>query len=570
MTDQGTLVGGRYELGDLLGRGGMAEVRKGVDVRLGRVVAIKRLRTDLVGDPTFQARFRREAQSAAALNHPAIASVYDTGDEQTTPGGPSHPFIVMEYVPGRTLRDILREGRKILPERALEIVSGVLAALDYSHRAGIIHRDIKPANVMLTPSGDVKVMDFGIARAIADTNSQMTQTSAVVGTAQYLSPEQARGDQVDARSDIYSAGCLLYELLTLRPPFSGESPVSVAYQHVREQAPVPSAVDASLPPAIDAIVMKALAKDPEDRYQSAGDMRTDIDRYLAGQPVNAPAPLIPLEPEEGTQVLRPVSDRRAPKPRNPWPFIALGAAVVALIVAAAFIGVRLFGSSTPTVSVPRVTGMTVEQATAELDSLGLVLGTQEPVASSEVEEGQIISQSPDPLTEVEEGTAIDVQVSTGEAQATIPPLIGQNVDEAIATLDGLGFTDIRKQEEDAEEDENSVIAVEPPPGSEVPLSATITVTYSTGPIEVPNIVGKTEAVATAQLQDAGFNVRVFEDATTEAQAGTVLSQDPEPKTKHKRGTTIYITVSRYVPPAPTPEPPVDTPDPGDGGDGGGE
>ena len=286
---QPTLVGGRYELGELLGRGGMAEVRKGIDTRLGRVVAIKRLRTDLASDATFQARFRREAQSSASLNHPAIVAVYDTGEEYTEEGGQeiAQPYIVMEYVAGRTLREILREGRKILPERALEITSGVLSALDYSHRAGIIHRDIKPGNVMLTPSGDVKVMDFGIARAISDASSTMTQTAAVVGTAQYLSPEQARGETVDSRSDVYSAGCLLYELLTGRPPFVGDSPVAVAYQHVREPASPPSDHDTDLPSEIDAIVMKSLAKRLEDRYQSAAAMRSDIERYLAGRPVRS-------------------------------------------------------------------------------------------------------------------------------------------------------------------------------------------------------------------------------------------------------------------------------------------
>src|SRR4051812_5639377 len=282
-------VGGRYELGELLGPGGMAEVRKGTDVRLGRVVAVKRLRTDLASDPTFQARFRREAQSSASLNHPAIVSVYDTGEERAVDGsGSPAPYIVMEYVAGRTLRDILREGRKILPERALEITADVLGALDYSHRAGIVHRDIKPANVMLTPSGDVKVMDFGIARAVADASSTMTQTAAVVGTAQYLSPEQARGETVDSRSDVYSTGCLLYELLTGRPPFVGESPVSVAYQHVREQPQPPSSLDPELSPEIDSIVMKALTKNVEQRYQSASAMRADIERVLSGQQVTAP------------------------------------------------------------------------------------------------------------------------------------------------------------------------------------------------------------------------------------------------------------------------------------------
>src|SRR6478672_3524797 len=283
-------IGGRYEVGEMLGRGGMAEVRRGVDNRLGRSVAIKRLRVDLASDATFQARFRREAQSAASLNHPSIVAVYDTGEEPDPSGsGIMLPFIVMELVEGRTLRDILREGRKILPERALEITAAVLSALDYSHRAGIVHRDIKPANVMLTPTGEIKVMDFGIARAIADASATMTQTAAVVGTAQYLSPEQARGEQVDARSDLYSAGCLLFELLTGRPPFIGDSPVSVAYQHVREEPSPPSFFESTVPPAVDAITLKALTKRVDERYQSASEMRADIERALGGRPVLAPA-----------------------------------------------------------------------------------------------------------------------------------------------------------------------------------------------------------------------------------------------------------------------------------------
>ena len=296
-TPEPTLIGGRYELGELLGRGGMAEVRQARDTRLGRTVAVKRLRTDLASDATFQARFRREAQSSASLNHPSIVSVYDTGEEMSTDGSDvAQPYIVMERVQGRTLRDIIREGRKILPERALEITSDVLAALDYSHRAGIIHRDIKPGNVMLTPAGDVKVMDFGIARAVSDASSTMTQTAAVVGTAQYLSPEQARGETVDSRSDVYSTGCLLYELLTGRPPFVGDSPVAVAYQHVRENPAPPSDHDDQLDAEIDAIVLKSLAKRVEDRYQSAAAMRADIERYLAGHPVQAAPP--PMAPDD--------------------------------------------------------------------------------------------------------------------------------------------------------------------------------------------------------------------------------------------------------------------------------
>ena len=283
---QPRLLGGRYELDGVVGRGGMAEVYRARDIRLDRVVAVKTLREDLARDQTFQARFRREAQSAASLNHPSIVAVYDTGEDNT--GGSHVPYIVMEYVDGRTLRDLLRDDRRLLPERALEITDGVLRALDYSHRNGIVHRDIKPGNVMLTRSGQVKVMDFGIARAVSDAQATMTQTAQVIGTAQYLSPEQARGERVDARSDLYSTGCLLYELLTGRPPFLGDSPVAIAYQHVRENPIPPSRIDPEVPPWADAIVLRAMAKDPRDRYQSAADMRTDIQRALQGVPVAGP------------------------------------------------------------------------------------------------------------------------------------------------------------------------------------------------------------------------------------------------------------------------------------------
>ncbi|GAA3093695.1 hypothetical protein GCM10020254_43440 [Streptomyces goshikiensis] len=280
-------LGGRYELSHVLGRGGMAEVYLGHDTRLGRTVAVKTLRADLARDPSFQARFRREAQSAASLNHPAIVAVYDTGEDYVD--NISIPYIVMEYVDGSTLRELLHSGRKLLPERTLEMTTGILQALEYSHRAGIVHRDIKPANVMLTRTGQVKVMDFGIARAMGDSGMTMTQTAAVIGTAQYLSPEQAKGEQVDARSDLYSAGCLLYELLSVRPPFIGDSPVAVAYQHVREEPQPPSNFDPEITPEMDAIVLKALVKDPDYRYQSADEMRADIEACLDGQPVAATA-----------------------------------------------------------------------------------------------------------------------------------------------------------------------------------------------------------------------------------------------------------------------------------------
>src|ERR1700723_2374642 len=295
---QPRLLGGRYELDGIVGRGGMAEVFRARDIRLDRIVAVKTLRDDLARDQTFQARFRREAQSAASLNHPSIVAVYDTGEDMV--GHTPVPYIVMEYVDGRTLRDLLRDDRRLLPERALERTDGVLRGLDYSHRKGIVHRGIKPGNVMLTRDAEVKVMDFGLARAVSDAQATMTQTAQVIGTAQYLSPEQARGERVDARSDLYSTGCLLYELLTGRPPFTGDSPVAIAYQHVRENPIPPSRVDPDAPPWADAIVLKAMAKSPADRYQTAADMRADLQRAASGLPVAA-APPTRADLYQGTQ-----------------------------------------------------------------------------------------------------------------------------------------------------------------------------------------------------------------------------------------------------------------------------
>src|SRR3954470_14855823 len=280
------LLSNRYELGEVLGYGGMSEVHKGRDVRLGRDVAIKVLRADLARDKTFQERFRREAQNSAALNHPAIVAVYDTGETQTEYG--PLPYIVMEYVDGRTLRDMVKTQGPLSGKRAMEVMADVSAALDFSHRHGIIHRDVKPANVMITRTGAVKVMDFGIARAVHDGQAAVTQTAAVIGTAQYLSPEQARGETVDARSDVYATGCVLCELLTGEPPFTGDSPVAVAYQHVREEPRKPSQLNPRVSPQLDAIVLKAMAKGAANRYQSAAEMRMDIVRVLSGQRPAAP------------------------------------------------------------------------------------------------------------------------------------------------------------------------------------------------------------------------------------------------------------------------------------------
>ncbi len=566
-------IGGRYEVGDMLGRGGMAEVRKGTDSRLGRTVAIKRLRTDLASDPTFQARFRREAQSAASLNHPAIVSVYDTGEEMSTDGTEvPQPYIVMEYVAGRTLREILREGRKILPERALELTSGVLSALDYSHRAGIVHRDIKPANVMLTPSGDVKVMDFGIARAVADASSTMTQTAAVVGTAQYLSPEQARGETVDSRSDVYSTGCLLYELLTGRPPFVGESPVSVAYQHVREQAAPPSSLDPDLPPEIDRIVMQALAKRIEDRYQSAAAMRADIERYLNGQPVVAPAlaaaaaapTAYEADAHEQTSIFTGRDDDgdEDEKRRKLWPLLAAGLAILALLIGAVVFGPVLFNSGPEENSVPSLIDMTERQAEQRLADAGLELGEVNREASTDFRRGLVMDQDPEAQSLVPPGSAVDITVSSGDPDVVVPSVIGDDKDDAAQEITDIGL-EPRLIRQRSDEPAQTVLRTDPEAATSVAAGSVVRIFWSAGPRRVPSVVGLQEGEATQRLENAGFQVEVEEDADTPSEPGQVLRQTPEPFTRQPQGTTIVITVSRFEPqPEPSAEPsPTEEPEP---------
>ena len=556
-----TMVGGRYELGELLGRGGMAEVRKGTDSRLGRVVAVKRLRTDLASDATFQARFRREAQSSASLNHPAIVAVYDTGEEMSTDGSDvAQPYIVMEYVAGRTLRDILREGRKILPERALEITSGVLSALDYSHRAGIIHRDIKPGNVMLTPSGDVKVMDFGIARAISDASSTMTQTAAVVGTAQYLSPEQARGETVDSRSDVYSAGCLLYELLTGRPPFVGDSPVAVAYQHVREPALPPSDHDTDLPSEIDAIVMKALAKRLEDRYQSAAAMRSDIERYLAGRPVHATVP-----PAAPTSVIAPVSALAEPGATGPvdtdededhrrtglW--VALALLAILLIAGAAYLLPRMFDSPPQQTQVPNLIGLNEKAARAAIGDAGLAVGHVDFQADPDGGKGKVISQDPNRDQYVDPGSTVNIVVSTGKPLVDMPYVLGQDKQSAQDLLASRGFdVTLKQRESDAPKDQ--VVGTDPTPGQKVPQGATVTIFFSDGQEKIPDVVHLQQDEAEKVLRDAGFQPQVVESSNTTEPKGTVIQQSPQGGQPQQQNTVVTIVVSTFEQPSESPSP----------------
>ena len=580
MTGDPITVGGRYELGDLLGRGGMAEVRRAVDRRLGRPVAVKQLRTDLATDPTFQARFRREAQSAAGLNHPTIVAVYDTGEELDPHTGVSIPYIVMELVEGSTLRDVLRDGRKILPERALELAQGVLDALSYSHKAGIIHRDIKPANVMLTPTGGVKVMDFGIARAVADTSATMTQTAAVIGTAQYLSPEQARGETVDARSDIYSAGCLLYELLVGRPPFVGDSPVSVAYQHVREAPVPPSQLDPVITPDIDAITLKALAKDPADRYQSAREMKADIARVLAGQQATAVVPRVvaPLAAAAPTRVAPtpvgavPLLEEDEEQPRRRAGLVALVVGLVLLILGlSAFALYQMFGPQNPPpvaqVEVPTVLTYTEAQARAQLAERGLEAAVTRTNGQDDATKGTITRQLPVGGSQVEVGSTVRLTLNVGPKTAKIPgDLVGSDVDEAEQALEQAGFTNVTKEpasNEDADARANEVLGVEPGEGGTAALDDEIVLTFATGRSRVPVLTGKTPEQAISDASTAGFTkIKRVDKETEDETAGVVFQQSPAAGKLERRSKEITITVAVEPEPEPDPTPtPEDSPTP---------
>ena len=561
---QPRLVGSRYELGELIGYGGMAEVHRGHDSRLNREIAIKVLRADLARDPSFLNRFRREAHSAAGLNHPSIVSVYDTG-EDAGPDGTPQPFIVMEFVQGRTLRDILKTEGRLPPRRAMEIVADICAALDFSHRNGIIHRDIKPANVMITPQGAVKVMDFGIARAVADNSATVTQTANVIGTAQYLSPEQARGESVDARSDVYSTGCLLYELITGVPPFQGDSPVAVAYQHVRENPVLPSARNPDIPRVIDSIVMKSLAKNQLNRYQSAGDMRQDIQRALADQPVAAEAVMTDAE---RTQFIArtpppPIALRRDEFPpdednhrRTGLIWAAVVVALLLVIGAAAYAIVFLGKDSnkTKTFPVPDVVGQSQDAARAALvKHFTPVQGpdTTGPCTDgSPGRKGFVCTVSPAPGETIAEGAKITYRLFT-PAQTTVPPVEGKQVADAEQALHDahLGWT-IKKV--NSAEAAGLVLTQTPAQFSTVAPNSKVTLEVSTGKVRLPDVSGKSFDQAQNQLNRIGFT-NVAQSATPKdtpdkSKDGEVASMNPSPGNTYAPDQQITLTLYHYVAP----------------------
>ena len=532
MTDDQVILADRYTLGDRLGRGGMAEVRRGFDVRLARTVAVKSLKLDLAADPAFQKRFQREAHAAASLNHPGIAAVYDTGEQVDERTGVPVPFLVMELVDGPTLRDVLRNEGPMPPDRALELTRVVLGALGHSHAAGIVHRDIKPSNIMLTPAGDAKVMDFGIARAAAETTSDLTGTATVIGTAHYLSPEQARGERVDQRSDLYSTGCLLYELLLGRPPFQGDSSVSVAYQHVREAPVPPSAVNPSISTDVDAVVAGALAKSPADRYQSAEEMAADISRVLAGLPAHAaigsehnqetritpavpvpspvtevaeeathglPGPVVPLgagagsapagdattasqPPTVTTAAVRGVDEPT--ETRRPSMGRTILVALLTLLVLAglSFGAYRLLaGGPSNEVTVPPVLGDTREAAEQALSDAGLQPAFRNVDGPDDDTVGTVIKQTPGEGAEVARGSTVTAEINVGPATERIPDdLVGRDVDDVVEKLREEGFSNVTavpvtNPPPGTEADE--VVAIDPAEGQKAAPQEDITVSY---------------------------------------------------------------------------------------------
>jgi len=547
-------LSGRYELGEILGFGGMSEVHLARDTRLHRDVAVKVLRADLARDPSFYLRFRREAQNAAALNHPAIVAVYDTGEAETSAG--PLPYIVMEYVDGVTLRDIVHTEGPIPPQRAIEIIADACQALNFSHQHGIIHRDVKPANIMISKNKAVKVMDFGIARALADSSS-VTQTAAVIGTAQYLSPEQARGEPVDARSDVYSLGCVLYEILTGEPPFVGDTPVAVAYQHVREDPVPPSHRLPGLSPFLDAVVLKALAKNPENRYQSAAEMRADLIRVHSGHAPEAPKVLTDAERSsilsapshaaplsrtgERTDELPRVSGDRPPVAR--W---LIAVAVLAVLTVVVTIALNVFGGNVRDVQVPDVRGQASADAVATLSNLGFNPRTQQQ-PDSEVPPDHVIKTDPPANSNAGAGDDITVKISTGPEQRELPTVASLTYDQAVQKLKSAGFTRFKQTPSPSTPElKDHVVGTVPPAGQTSAITNEITVIVGTGPAtkEVPLLRGQTVELAEKNLTVYGFTRTTQVPVDSTAPAGQIVGTNPPTGAVVPMDTVIELQVSR--------------------------
>jgi len=549
MNDSARIIAGRYELGQLIGRGGMAEVYSGVDTRLGRTIAIKLLKADLAADSSFEARFRQEAQASARMAHPTIVRVYDAGDEVTVDinGVERHlPYIVMELVRGEVLRDILRQ-RKLTQQEAIAYATGVLTALEFSHAAGVIHRDIKPANVMITEANAIKVMDFGIARAVSDSSATLAQTNGIVGTAQYFSPEQARGETVDHRTDLYSTGVLLYEMLTGRPPFTGDTAVSVAYQHVSETAPSPSIVNPSISLAIDSVVMKSLSKERSERFQSASEFRSALAAAVLGQSVSSWSD----EQQPATAPMEPINETVLA------PVLPTGDPFEELLTAAN-------EEATSGIAVPEnfPADETVEFDAAEdnaFSQLGFAVGPTQTIAkaksSGEAPSAGLIWGFGSGLSVLVIGLLVWILSSGGSMfnfggntnnKITVENVVGKTYDEAYKALTGQNLlVDKQLQLSDTVES-GLVISTDPAAGQEVGAKTTVTVLVSAGQEEVlvPDVTGMTEANALTTLSSMGLVLGTItqSDSATVAK-NLVISSDPLPNTSVKAKSVVNLVIS---------------------------
>ncbi|MGG5172447.1 Stk1 family PASTA domain-containing Ser/Thr kinase [Pseudarthrobacter sp. J1738] len=605
------VLSGRYEVGDLIGRGGMADVHRGVDTRLGRTVAIKLLRADFARDPQFLARFRREAQSVAALNHSSIVAIYDSGEQLLGEAGPDAlraPYIVMEYVAGRTLRDLIKS-EEVTVDQAIGYTLGVLSALEYSHDSGIIHRDIKPANVMVSENTNaVKVMDFGIARAIADSSATMTQTQAVVGTAQYLSPEQALGETVDSRSDLYSAACMLYELLTFRPPFVGDSPVSVAYQHVRQTAEPASSINPQVPEAVDSVLAIAMRKNRKDRFQTAGEFRralraarsgvflhpgdgvevrtdpndvipdsertegllavgdaeTQAHNFAMVEADDAPSPLTDTAQEiDGLPlVLPPERDRTRQQKsrRRGWIATFIVFALLVLVGGGLWLYMQLTQKPAPPVKVqvPAVSKLLESDALNKLYGAQLKPVTHE-VADATVPKGQAIGTVPAAGTSMDPNSEVTLNISTGPSSAVIPKTIAGMTEAAardILRQLGLVGAPTTTFANSVTVPGNRVISTNPAAGATVPIGSTVQIVVSTGKVAVPEMRGKTVAEAEALLKPLGLTLSVteVENPNTDV-TGKITDQVDAANSSVDQGSALAVSVAKAAPtPTPTPTP----------------
>jgi serine/threonine-protein kinase len=508
------LLGDRYLLGEMIGTGGMADVYIAQDQRLSREVAVKILRSDLAKDPAFVARFRKEAKAAAGLNHPGIVAVYDSGEEPA-------PYIVMELVSGHTLRQLIHQGERVSLDDALSIVEQVLAALEYSHQRNIVHRDIKPANVMITDKGDVKVMDFGIARALDDLGATLTSTWNVVGTAQYLSPEQATGESADARSDIYSTGCLLFELLTGQPPFTGETPVSIAFQHVSGEIPSARALQSDLPIDIETITKVALAKQPDDRYASAQAMLDDVIKVHKGQSVTTKV------------ATKPFFTRRSA--------MIYGGSFLAAI-ALSITGFFLSGNTDGGPLIPNVVGLSEPQARALLN--GYVI-TIKRAHDGTIPKDRVASQSPLATTHAPLGSAIVLTLSDGPGDAIVPDdLVGMSLIDARAALTAVGLTVSQTIAAPSDQSQGTVLEVSPPVGSVTTAGSGVVLTIASGDVAVPNLIGVEAIQAKTTLIQAGFLIKEFSDYDAAQPIGVVIRQAPDAGTTQTIGKSVTITINK--------------------------